>query len=910
MSKIESKWSNPTGLFALVGLLFVGLLPANVAVAADEEVAIEEVVVTGSRIKRTGLETASPISVFTSADIEASGLTTIEDFIQNIPSVNGAYVGASINNGNPGLATAGLRGLGSGRTLTLINGRRFNSGDLNSIPTSFVERVEVVRDGASTIYGSDAIAGVINFITKTDFEGMDVNLQYDVTGEGDGETSKFSVVTGASSDRGNVVVSVDYVNRIAIGQGDRSYSECPIWEQSDGTKYCGGSSHSHFGRVNVPAVNGLGLDAGRYVVIDGQAVPFSTADHGFNYAALSYLVTPQEVFTMNAASRYDITDNIRLIAEAGYASRQSDQLMAPVATFWSAPMPAAHPNNIFGVDVSVNRRLTETGGRNFTQDANDYRLVTGLEGSFENGWDWDVSYNYSRFIDARVITGQINRPRMETLLDPTLCAADDECPGIWNPTAQNTLTAEQIAYASVTHSPVRRGTTTQLMANLSGDFGSFEIAGPIRWAAGVERRTESYLFQPDGAAAPGQIYFVSGEKTEGSYRVDEAYFEINVPLFEDAPLAERFDLTAAIRSSDYSNLNDTTTNSKFGLEWEPGAGFLIRSTWAEGFRAPSITELYAPQRQSANSYTDPCWDWGNSDNANVRANCAADGLPQNFTSDTQTAAVLGGNPDLTAEESKTFTIGVAYTGVENLTISLDYFDIEITDGVGTAGTDNVAHGCYESANFSSPMCDLIKGHSYGPIDTPPHPTSPRRNVNGIISGILLTKANLATFETRGIDYSVTYSMDVANGNLIASLNGAWLDKYDYLPLAGGQWVRAAGYVAEDQWEDQPAVFAEHKTNLGLTYTADNYSVNSTLRYHSGGDDINATAATHDAVADAIVYLDVQGTYNFSNYSATAGVRNLMDETPPYMSNYDDMNTINASYDLAGRYLYFKLRAEF
>ena len=151
MSKIESKWSNPTGLFALVGLLFAGLLPANVAVAADEEVAIEEVVVTGSRIKRTGLETASPISVFTSADIEASGLTTIEDFIQNIPSVNGAYVGASINNGNPGLATAGLRGLGSGRTLTLINGRRFNSGDLNSIPTSFVERVEVVRDGASTI---------------------------------------------------------------------------------------------------------------------------------------------------------------------------------------------------------------------------------------------------------------------------------------------------------------------------------------------------------------------------------------------------------------------------------------------------------------------------------------------------------------------------------------------------------------------------------------------------------------------------------------------------------------------------------------------------------------------------------------------------------------------------------------
>ena len=185
---------------------------------AEQE--IEKIEVTGSRIKRTDLESAIPMTVFTSEDIDASGLTTIEDFIQNIPAMNGGSVGSTVNNGNPGFATAALRGLGSGRTLILINGRRYNSNDLNFIPTSFIERVDVVRDGASTIYGSDAIAGVINFITKKNFEGVEVNAQYDITGKGDGETSKFSITTGASNDKGNVVLSLDYTNRKAIGQGD------------------------------------------------------------------------------------------------------------------------------------------------------------------------------------------------------------------------------------------------------------------------------------------------------------------------------------------------------------------------------------------------------------------------------------------------------------------------------------------------------------------------------------------------------------------------------------------------------------------------------------------------------------------------------------------------------------------
>ena len=884
--------------------------------AAEEGVEeVEKIEVTGSRIKRTDMEAASPVSIFSSADIAASGVTSLEGFIKQIPAINGAQLGSNVNNASAGFATASLRGLGSGRTLILINGRRFNSGDLNSIPTSFIERVEVVRDGASTVYGSDAIAGVINFITKKDFEGIEVTAQYDVTGEGDGDTAKFSIVTGASNDKGNVVFSVDYTDREEVTQADRKYSECPLWDDGVGsTTYCGGSSHSDFGRVNVPEVNPMGLEAGRYVTLDGKAVPFNTADHGFNYAATSYLVTPVKIFSVNAASTYEISDSITAFAEGGYSNRQSSQRMAPAATFWSAPVPAAHPDNIYGVDVSINRRITEGGGRGFEQDTNDYRVVGGLEGEFDNGWGWDVSYNYSRFVDTRVNTGELNRPNTELLLDPTACAADDGCAavGYWNPFAKDTMTQEQNDFATVTFSPVRKGTTTQFMANLSGDLGELELpGGAVQWAAGYERRTEYYLNEPDGAEALGQVYGQAGERTEGDYSVEEVYAEFNFPLLSGVPFAERLTFTAAVRASDYSNLEDTATNTKFGFEWEPVDGLLTRATFAEGFRAPSITELFDPQEQSALSYTDPCWDYGLSTNATLKANCAADGLPADFNSDTQSNAIVGGNPDLEAEESESITVGIVYSGIENFSVAFDYFDIKIEQGIGTAGVDNIANECYNSASFSSPLCELIKGSKYGPLDTPPHPTSPRRNVSEVLSGVLVTNANLSTFETSGVDFDFSYNMDLAGGTFTTTLNGTYLMAYDYTLTAGSETVEAAGMVAADQWEGNPAVFAEWRTNLGFNFATDDYSANVTFRYQSEGDDISATDTTLDTVADSVVYTDIQGTYYINDtYTISAGARNLFDVKPPYMSNYDDSNTVNYSYDLAGQYLYVKATARF
>ncbi|GAA5194817.1 TonB-dependent receptor [Ferrimonas gelatinilytica] len=889
---------------------------APVAFAAEEE-GVERIEVTGSRIKRTDIETASPITVFSSEDIANTGVSTLEDFVQTIPAINGGAEGSSINNGSRGYATASLRGLGSGRTLVLINGRRFASGDLNSIPTAYVEQVEVLRDGASTIYGSDAIAGVINFITKKDFEGLEFNAQYDVTGEGDGEKSLFSVTTGASSDRGNVVLSLQYTDRKPIGQGDRDFSDCPIFERG-GEKVCGGSGTIPYGQYFYLD----GEPSGGYVKdpVTGEERPFDQAVDGYNYSVASYMVTPQEVFSINGAGRYDITDSTSAFIEGGFTNRQSDQLMAPEGTFWGPVMPATNPGNPAGEDLIVYRRLAETGGRAFTQDFSDYRMVFGFDGAIADRFYWDVSYNFARFVDSRLDLGRVNPERVGTLLDPALCAADPDCAaaapdGYWDILTEGSLTDEMINYAFVPNSPVVRGETRQFMFNITGDLGASLPGGEIMWAAGYEKRYETYESVPDGAASIGQIYSVTGDPTEGQFKVDEAFFEIDLPILSGMFLAEELSINAAVRYTDYDYLASSSTNTKFGIEWAPIEDLKLRATYAEGFRAPGITELFAPQAETNLAYSEPCENYGNLDpsvgnNANIIANCASEGLPGDFElSSDQSSTVVGGNPDLEPEESESFTAGLVYSTDFGFSFGVDYFDIEITNGIGTAGTNNVINGCWESAGFSSPLCDFIKGPEY--LGEAPRPGSPYRNAVGNPSGVLLLSENLSTFETSGIDFDVSYKAELGGGDFSAKLTGTYLDTYDYLPFVGADLVEAAGKVAEDQWETTLAVFSEWRTNLTVNYAMDNWAISWQTRYQSEGEDLFASEDNLDNIADSVFYHDLQGTYFVQDNTAlTFGVKNLFDEEAPYLTGNQDMNTIPASYDTAGQYWYARVSVKF
>ncbi len=892
----------------------LGLAPVSLAFAADETEAktVERIQVTGSRIKRTDMESASPISVFTSADIEAAGFTTIEDFVQAVPAMNGGAEGNSVNNGSRGFATAALRGLGSGRTLTLINGRRFASGDLNSIPVSYIERVEVLRDGASTVYGSDAIAGVINFITKKDFEGVEISAQRDITSEGDGEVTKFSLTTGVSSDKGNVVFSLEYSERESIYQGDRAFSECPIFEGDNG-KYCGGSGtipEGHFYGIKKdangnPTGTAYAADAG-YILDNGVPRLFNGETDAFNYSTTSKMQTPQEVFSINASSNYEITDNTSVFMEGGFTNRKSNQLMAPDGTFWGPVVPAANPGNPTGEDVIVYRRLRETDGRYFSQDFSDYRMVAGFEGILANDWSWDVSYNYSRYVDARIDEGRVNNERIETMLDPALCDADSECPAVWNILEAGTLTQDMIDYGFVTNSPVVSATTRQFIANLSGEVESFELPGGyIGWATGYEKRWEDYKNTPDGAASIGQIYGVGANPTSGEYTVDEVYVELALPILDD------LNVSAAIRGTDYDFLSDTAINSKLGIEYTVLDGLLLRTNYAEGFRAPGITELFAPQSETNLAYSDPCLKYGTADvSATVKANCAADGLSGDFTlSSNQSSTIVGGQPELEPEESESFTAGFVYTAENGFSAAVDFYNIKITNGIGTAGTDNVVNGCYNSVDFSSSLCELIVGNNH-PLLADSAASGPRRDALGAIQGVLLTNANLSTFETSGIDFDMSMSLDVMEGSLALSVDGTYLSSYEYTPFEGEDPVETAGFFAADQWETTLAVFPELRMNLNATYSTKDYSLSWSGRYQSEGEDLFAKETNLDNIADSVFYHDIQGSYFLDNYTFTVGARNVTDVEAPYTTNNQDMNTIPVSYDIAGAYYYAKVSVKF
>jgi len=437
----------------------------------------------------------------------------------------------------------------------------------------------------------------------------------------------------------------------------------------------------------------------------------------------------------------------------------------------------------------------------------------------------------------------------------------------------------------------------------------------VGWALGYENRRESAASKPDGGAAIGAIAFTPGNVTGGKYQVDEVYGEFVLPILSGAPMAELLTFEASARWTDVDFLNDSDTVFKAALEWAPVEDIRLRATFSEGFRAPNISELFLGIQQSAESYTDPCRNYGTSGtDANTVANCQADGLAPDFNLATFQATTLqGGNPNLQPETSESLTAGLVFTPsfLEALTVSIDYFDIEITDAVGTAPTSEVISACYASPGFSDPLCALIVGPAFPGVDETPSPLAPtRRNSNLQISGVLQSSANLATYKTSGIDFQVDYGLETGIGLLDFRVTGTYLDEYDYLPFSGGELIQLAGFFGGDPAFGNPAAFAEWQVNYGVTLTRDDWGANLTARYMSETDDIDAAPANLSNVADAITYLDLQGYYNWKDMTFTVGVRNLTDEDPPYVTAYDDMNTLQFSYDTQGRYIYGRASISF
>ena len=643
--------------------------PAIAQDAGADEGAVEKIQVTGSRIRRADIEGANPVSVLDAIEIEKFGITSIGDVLQSIPAA-GSAINTNNNNGGNGTTTINIRGIGSNRTLVLVNGKRWSPGlggsvDLNNIPASIIERIEVLKDGASAVYGSDAIAGVVNIITKQDFEGVHASAyQGEYISEGDGNKEQYDIGFGVSNDKGNVYFNVSYVEEEPTFAGDREISAVPVFGTPEGF---GGSSGTPNGRFMYYDDTGA-FQNQTGTGQQGGLAPWVEPDSRFNFAPFNYLSTPQERINLYSQGRYELTDNISAVATAFYGNRKSAQFLAPTPLFFGGAfgdtgytIGANNPFNPLGYALStdvpagdpgwlflVGRRMFEAGNREFKQNVDQFQFNGGFEGVLELGdseFYWDVGYTYADIAQNTLTDGLLNTDRVKLALADS-CVDDASCVplnlfGGSTGIGQGSITQEMLDYISFTAQDAAGTTLESYQANITGEVMELP-AGFVGFAAGYEKRWQEGFDQPDALIAAGITSGNSRQPTEGSFSVEEFYLELAIPLVADVDFVDSLDLELATRYSDYSNFGDTT-NSKVGLKWRINEELMIRGTWSEAFRAPSISELFLGNSDSFPPLTDPC-NGGAAANPNLPG-CA--GVPAGYQQpNSQIRITVGGNENL------------------------------------------------------------------------------------------------------------------------------------------------------------------------------------------------------------------------------------------------------------------------
>ncbi len=940
----------------------LGAALASAASVAQEQQTLDEVVITGSRIRQNPLEQRLPVLTVGADDYAASGSTSIADFVQKLPIAGSAINRTNNSSGNlgyppdgggigAGAAELDLRYLASKRVLVLVDGRRWVKGssgsgvsgavDLNSIPANAIKSVEILQDGASAVYGSDAIGGVMNVITADDYDTFRITGYTGQYGEGDGQTSEFDMRMGAEGERSRGLIDVSYTNQKSVGAGDRSISKYPI----DGFPF-GISSGSPAGRdvVCVPECISVTAETTNPVYISGDPDNADASLDGaddfhhfelsdrFNYQPYNHLVTPNERINVFAKGEYDIADHVKFQALASFNNRKSQGRAAPVPLFFgtdggSTPymvnffMPANHPFNPFGVDLDgttnatfVTKRPTEAGPRLFDQDVDTWYLSGGFTGDFAVGsrtYYWDVTGIKSENNARQTKHNQFNARMLNVGLgDPAVCAATPGCVPV-NIFGEGSLTREMLNFVTYTGVDTSSQVLADVTANLSGDL--FDLpAGPLGFAVGYEHREEDGNFIPDPVVAAGETADVPTTPTSGGYDVDEVYGEVVVPLVKDKVGIDSLSLSAAARFSD-SSLFDSETGTKFSLNWGPTSNLMLRASYSEGFRAPNIGELYNLGARFDAAITDRCSNVQAAD----AANCAALGVPANYAQlNPQISVDTGGNRNLQPESSETFTAGFTWNipmnlgGIERVLLEANYYDITIDDAVQAPNGQDLLDACIDT--LDPQFCSQVN-----------------RTAGGTITSIEGQLQNIGGIETDGVDMSLDVSTsETGIGSFRFNLMASFLLNYDELfaDLTNGGFNRVSREGTEIGSPTRG--FVEDKVTLNTTWTKGDWSALLSFRYLSSltencagnvfdfglGPDLCSNSPDPDVVGtnklDSQFYTDLQVSWQPANllgggWGFALGVQNLTDEEPPTCFSCDLNSMDGTLYPIAGQFWYIR-----
>ncbi len=837
----------------LAGTIMAGAVIASPAYAQDAETEVAAqtrednfIVVTGSRIQQRNVDTAAPVAVVGAEEFALSGAVNVENVLNTLPQVIPGTTAFS-NNPGTGAVTLNLRGLGSTRTLVLVNGRRWVSFDtnqvvdLNTIPSFLLESVDVVTGGASAVYGSDALGGVVNFKLKK-VEGLEMGGQYSLTERGDGARYQLYGAIGTSFDdgRGSATVYGEYFNRESVFQGDRGFSAVALGGETQGAQLQAfGSGALPVARILAPVNVAIVANPGTFadnpqnfanlatgsVLRDGlfrspgAATP--TAGDTYNYAPVNYLQIPQERYLFGGYADYEFTDGHRAYTEVTYVNNRVAQELAAtpitgttnvniaavsqfldpaaLAAFnqLDANQQAADAQRVANglpalftpgvIRANVLRRTTETGPRNSLDERNAFRVLAGVTGGITDNINYDAYYSYARTRNANVQSGNISRSAFNRGLDGT-----DPAINIFGP---DTLTPEMVQQISIQAQNGDISTVEVAAASINGFLGNLGFGGDdIGFAVGTEYRRVAAQFIPDTALSSGDVVgFNAGEATEGAYNVKEIFAEVIVPIIEtESGLS--LTVNGAARYSDYSleNVGGVWTYAG-GVQFRPFEDVMFRGQYQRAVRAPNVQELFGGQAIGFPGAVDPC---ASADfiaaNPGAAATCIATGVPagnigggQAVQLNSQIPALFGGNPNLGEETSTSWTAGVVLqpSFLSGLTITADYFNIEVEDfitiaGGGLQGLLNLCYGTAQDVN--SPLCQPFVGirDSDGRIDVGAPP---------LIGGI-----NAANLATSGVDLQVNYRgslpfsllTDTGSSRFDLNFNGTWTEKYEFTPVVG------------------------------------------------------------------------------------------------------------------------------
>ncbi|MDH3305007.1 MAG: TonB-dependent receptor [Gammaproteobacteria bacterium] len=1009
------------GLGIGAGALAAGFAPGALAQGADQEVAIEEIITTGSRIKRADIDSASPVTVLQRDDILASGLTDVGNIIQKMPSMSGSPIGTTTNNGGNGAVLIDLRGMGVDRTLTLVNGQRVvDGGDYQTIPSAMIERVEILKDGASAVYGADAVAGVVNIITRRDFEGIEVSAQTaDWFDTKSGAQNSINVIAGTTFDAGNIVFGAEFVDQEEAYQRDvpwdyfqNSYYIYPegcenqVAAPYDGTPsggcYAIGSSRIPEGRLNTLELTDRGASRGGLFdwfngedQFDDDDNPNPAFDPAFgvpvfrngntfmnpggtglvpydgrtyNYAPVNYMQTPYKRTNIFAEAHFELTENLRFNAEVRGNNRTSSQELAPQP--YNSPTDPAYqgswtqidPNtglplrrvagvnadgddvffytadqglgevvpavsysgisednfyNPFGFPIrDARRRMIETT-RRFTQDITQYQFVASLEGAINDNLDWEVFWNrgYRSRVDNDF--GQFSGPRLAQAMGPSADLDGDGSPECYQDINDpSTLIAGCVPFNffgggsvdPVGSVPTFTSVTPAMLdwvgidlidtfvtdqelwgASLSGS--AWELpGGEFGWAAGYGYWGQKFRYSPDSAKQIDAVTGNTGVGTLGSLYNNSLFVEVFAPVFDNGEQA--IDLKAGVRYDDWSAF-DADTTWQFGVEFQAIEAVKLRATAGTVFRAPTISDLFAGQQDSFPTYVDPC-----AQGAPLPPGCSGPGVQL----DNQVLARVGGNPFLQPETGDTFTAGFVFSPelpVGDGTLTLDYWQVDIEDGISSLGVQFILDDCYVNNNPSS--CSLIT-----------------RRPDGTIAQIIDGSLNVAEQGARGVDTEIRYNFETDIGDWEASLLWAHLLERTKTASPGDVEQDLSGRYTDPTAEDGGA-YATDKINVSLQWQREGLSIGYLGEFISDLDADtfcncgagNQPDGSYIQAVDSVMFHDIVGNYDFGQGTrVSAGITNITDEEPPFIEVGFNASTDPSTYRLFGMGYYLRLSHTF